>query len=519
MVSYNLGSSPFWYFADNSGKALVGGYLWSFSASNPNLLKSIYSDPNGINAYPNPIPILGTGFVEQFSNMYFADDDNYYLAVTMSATSPSPPLYYSDQYNPSGNGGGGGGSTIYINIDNLITNGQFLFNYSQNSATAITTTLTTLAPSNHNGLTTPDIVLRKDSTASTETINFLPFNQGSAPPGNPTQTPRYYLEYSCTSASTETQKDIEFPISAHVRTLETQVVTAGFWARSSTTSQVETFVTQYFGDGNNGASSPASSSPDLIFLSTIWTLYTVNITIPSTAGKTIGNCGNDYLVFSISCPLGQVFNIDVTNVFFINGVHTSDYPYNTQDQTSSIIYSPRTGDTKLAFDNAVIAAFGWLPMQDGTIGSSTSGATNRANIDTYPLYLYLWTNVSQPSSNVYCPVIGGIGGSASADFAANKPLTLSKVLGRALAGAGTGAGLTNRPLGSFLGEETHLLNIAEMPAHQHNTFSSGAGAFGENAPTGGRNSPNDAGTSSVTGGGGAHNNMQPTTFMNVYIKI
>jgi microcystin-dependent protein len=39
--------------------------------------------------------------------------------------------------------------------------------------------------------------------------------------------------------------------------------------------------------------------------------------------------------------------------------------------------------------------------------------------------------------------------------------------GRAIIGAGTGAGLTTRVLGQSLGEETHVLTTAELAAHTH----------------------------------------------------
>jgi len=91
--------------------------------------------------------------------------------------------------------------------------------------------------------------------------------------------------------------------------------------------------------------------------------------------------------------------------------------------------------------------------------------------------------------------------------------------GRAFIGAGTGTGLTNRVLGASVGNETHALTTAEMPAHTHSYI----------------NQPNDANrqvdgsnntayntdvnqTSGSTGGDGAHNNMQPSFVGNWIVK-
>jgi hypothetical protein len=73
-------------------------------------------------------------------------------------------------------------------------------------------------------------------------------------------------------------------------------------------------------------------------------------------------------------------------------------------------------------------------MDDKTIGNASSSATGRANADTVDLFTLLWTNVT----DTWAPVSTGRGGSAAADYAANKTIALPKTLGRALAGYGTG---------------------------------------------------------------------------------
>jgi hypothetical protein len=120
-----------------------------------------------------------------------------------------------------------------------------------------------------------------------------------------------------------------------------------------------------------------------------------------------------------------------------------------------------TGDAKLTFK--ATADSGWVMMDDGTIGSAGSGATTRANADTESLYSLLWTNIS----NTYPAVSGGRGASAAADFAANKTLALSKVLGRSLLVGGAGSGLTSRALGETGGAETVTLDTTMIPSHNH----------------------------------------------------
>jgi microcystin-dependent protein len=94
-----------------------------------------------------------------------------------------------------------------------------------------------------------------------------------------------------------------------------------------------------------------------------------------------------------------------------------------------------------------------------------------------------------------------------------------------------GSGITGNIVGTAGGAETHTLSQTQMPSHTHtvntptirigNNF--GVGAFiagtttdsGNNAVSGGVNTP----TNQNTGGGGAHNNTQPTMVMNMFIKI
>lgn len=210
-----------------------------------------------------------------------------------------------------------------------------------------------------------------------------------------------------------------------------------------------------------------------------------------------------------------------------------------------------TGDAKLTLK--IVADPGWVMMNDGTIGDALSPASCRANADCLNLFTLIYNVVSDAGA----PVLTGGGvpstraalGSAAAAWAAHSLVTLPKQLGRAFVGAGAGAGLTNRPLGTNFGEESHALSAAENgphfhgitlhdPGHSHSAFvtigqllttGNGTGGIGgsNNAGVTGTSSTgitisdatNGAGNSATSGSGTPHNNTQASSAWNVMVKL
>lgn len=207
-----------------------------------------------------------------------------------------------------------------------------------------------------------------------------------------------------------------------------------------------------------------------------------------------------------------------------------------------------TGDVKLTMKPAADA--GWIMCNDGTIGKAGSAATTRANDDCQALFVLLWNGVA----NAQAPVSGGRGANAAADWSAGKTIGLTKMLGRVLGIAGGGASLTARVIGEVLGAETHVLTTAQMPAHAHGVTDpthahsvydpghahliggsfngSGTSSNGGYLVPGGTNVGTSASGTGVSiygaatgvsiqsnGSGQAHPIMQPTTFLNVMIKL
>jgi microcystin-dependent protein len=129
------------------------------------------------------------------------------------------------------------------------------------------------------------------------------------------------------------------------------------------------------------------------------------------------------------------------------------------------------------------------------------------------------------SRSVYSELFSIIGTSFGNDD--GNTFKLPDTRGRVLGSIGTGAGLTARTLGASVGAETHTLTTSEMPSHTHgnNSVSGSLGLMtsnGANTASAGLDTtvgePNlyaspVAITINSAGGGGAHNNMQPTLFI------
>jgi hypothetical protein len=143
----------------------------------------------------------------------------------------------------------------------------------------------------------------------------------------------------------------------------------------------------------------------------------------------------------------------------------------------------RTRDIKIRFDDQPLA--GYVRLNGRTIGSASSGATERANADTQSLYEELWS-----FQNI--PVTGGKGTSAAADFAANKPLVLPDMAGRLIAGMDdmgngqqsriTSAVIGSDPAepGSTGGAQTLSLAQANLPSY---TLTGGSGSVSVSGST------------------------------------
>lgn len=216
-----------------------------------------------------------------------------------------------------------------------------------------------------------------------------------------------------------------------------------------------------------------------------------------------------------------------------------------------------TGDLKVRYGTGVVSGF--VRVNGRTIGSATSGATERANADCQTLYEYLWT------ADANLTVSTGRGASANADWVANKTITLPDWRGRVIAGlddmgntaAGrrtvTYTGVVATVLGSASTHlESHTLDLTQLPTgitsatagvismdlggkaltrastaaiSELGTSSSGAFRVPNIGTTGTWDGVASLSTSGVVAttsnntGGLAHSVVDPTMFATIYLKL
>lgn len=592
-IEARAGAMPLWMIIDLAGKLAGGAKMYTKRSLNKTENKPVYYDASRTIAYINPIlfGLNGTS-PTQFFFEYDTDhpEDTYYIEVY---DADDNLLWTLDNYTP-GEGGGGSGST-YLPFRNLITNNIFLY-HTHDRDNPLTEKDIFIAPSNHvgftpnqlnpvitnNGIIGPDIWFTKNNLNALDDIKFGIFNAGDDPLTGDV-TPLEYIRYQCgNNPLGEEYKHFQFPINAKVNSLDNQKLTMTVYARSQGGDpNLRFYLRQYFGSGVGGDTEVFVLVGNKV-LTGVWTKYIIDITVPNTAGKGIGSCNDDALYLCIGMPLGAFCDISFTKPSAYLGQIPPALEFETDDQITATLESPRTGQVKYLMANYTPS--GWLPMDGRSIGIA-----NKEN--TFFLYKTLYDSIS----DLYAPVSGGRTGNAINDYAAGKTLKLIPGLGRMLMGMapldqtvaftataangqlavsdatifsqaqpiyvnGSAIGLTDRifyvipvdgthikladtveaaiagtaltvtngtgnitsPLGAQGGESKHQLTIAEMPSHNH----PGSFAVSSRNDSGGgvfeeSGGPENNLTVNVAAQGGnqPHNNIPPYLGANIFIKL
>jgi hypothetical protein len=220
-------------------------------------------------------------------------------------------------------------------------------------------------------------------------------------------------------ASTGTLSFLQFTQAIEdVRTLAGQTITISFWAKGSATATGLIYIEQNFGSG--GSASVETGYPTFS-LTTSWTRFSVNITVPSISGKTVGTSSllrifirsgltansSTFDLWGVQVEAGSVasafqtatgtlqgelaacqryfyrWNGDVGDAFCYVPAHCQ--AYNTT-QATGILQMPQTMRTKPSFTAGTIASFA-VTKSDNTVTATTAIAGDTFNPDSVALTL------------------------------------------------------------------------------------------------------------------------------------
>lgn len=315
-----------YYFVDNTGQPLTGGFVFWYESDDHSTFKPVYkvpptqSDPSGT-PWPNPLPLNSAGFQGDNYGIWGADDKPYYVEVRVSSDPTSELILSEDNFSPPITNGGGGSNTGAAD-NNVLINGQFTY-YTQNYNVAnasIPISIPNLAPG--------DWFFAKSNATASDMITFPLFIPGQT---DVPQNPVSYLHYSCTSPGTgETFKQIGVIFSATtllpgsgVSNFAGQTLTLQFTAQSTISSAISINIHQNFGQGG---STQVDTPIENLTLTTSWPTsnsgnpYTITFEVPSIAGKTIATPGGilnnqgDFFSLTIDFPLNLASDIQITNL-------------------------------------------------------------------------------------------------------------------------------------------------------------------------------------------------------------
>ena len=137
------------------------------------------------------------------------------------------------------------------------------------------------------------------------TFNQQTFTLGqTAVPDNPV----YYSKAEVASnAGAGNYTSIEQRIEG-VQTFAGTTATLSFWAKTDTAKNMAVEFLQNFGTGGSPSTEVTGINVTTIALTTAWTKYFFNVTVPSITGKTLGSGGNDSLSLIFWLEAGSTYN-------------------------------------------------------------------------------------------------------------------------------------------------------------------------------------------------------------------
>lgn len=424
------------YFVDKTtGLPLTNGqiYFWQdVNRANPKAIYTISGSPPNYSfvPLPNPLSLSAVGTPEDGSGnnvviYYYPFDDEgnvdlYYIEVFDSNGSSQftregwPPDVAVAETPSAG-----------IAIINYIPNGQFLAHnniaanpIARTIAGQITKPITDIA---QGGWTFERPMV---STA----IDYVNFFRYAAYVANPTGSPRYAVQISCTNPNpADTFKNLSLSFQdVNKFSSDTQAYTLGFSAVTSGSANfsVQLNIVKNFG---TGGSLPITIPVTTLTITNVVQFFVITLNFGNNAGYTIGPNDDDFVQLAFTLPTNVAFNGIFTDfVLTPDVVQLTAFPTTTNDQFMVNALAPPPNDYNgydiglpliltqegLTYDQSSvgqvtsyvneIAPFGWLNC-DGS--QYTTSAYSSDGIPYARLQKKLMGQIT-PSKFVFIPIFG-----------------------------------------------------------------------------------------------------------------
>lgn len=146
---------------------------------------------------------------------------------------------------------------------------------------------------------------RTFATGTTVSVTRQAFTLGNTIAG---QEPLYYHRNVVTSSAGAGNFAVLWQGIEGVRSLAGQTATLSFWAKADAAKNIAVEFDQYFGAGGSPSATVTGIGVQKLALTTGWRRYTVTVSIPSIAGKTLGTDGSDRLAVNFWLDAGSTYN-------------------------------------------------------------------------------------------------------------------------------------------------------------------------------------------------------------------
>jgi hypothetical protein len=536
---FSLAPSPKWYFADAQGAPAAGGTMTTYSSIDHSTPMFIFSDPLGTNPYDNPMNLDASGGTKCPMYWDVTNPGAYYVVVADAAGNI---ICTVDQF-PLIGGGGVTPITSLTDIENHLVNGQFLFIDANSEADSVVSTIpegeTHMAPGSgffknalgnyqpslEDGISSGWSFEKEGGVGATDSIQFVAVTAlGAGIPTAPTANATRFFQFTCSAIGTGYTKAYWRDVIPNVEMFQGETLTITFDTNATVAAMAPFEFVQHFGTDPIITPTPDIVTPvNFTYSSGAWARQTLTITVPSIVGKIKGSNGDDCIIFRWGMPLNVLGTFQLVNhqaqIGTFGLVPYIEQTY-AQDQYKVLIDLIALGNTIFTTGELKIVSNapggtpinipGWVVIQDlnDTIGSAASGALRSGTIYKN-LYIAWWNSFNDTE----CPVTGGRSTSAEADFNNNKGMGIPRhILGAVLAGAGQSL-FADRNFGDFEGNPN-------LSSHAHGI----RGISGAFAGSSGAITILDGGGSVVestelAGDPASANNMQPTFYLWLYVKL